>query len=84
MYRQLLFMIQMFKQMLVWPRATKRMVVIVVDVILALLATWTAYTLRLETLHWPRGTERWIYLLAPTLAVPIFIWFGLYLSLIHI
>ena len=78
MFRQPLFLIQMFKQMLVWPRATKRMVVIVVDVILALLATWIAYTLRLETPHWPRGTERWIYLLAPTLAVPIFNWFGLY------
>lgn len=68
----------MLKQVLDWPRPTKRMVVVVVDVILALLATWLAYSLRHETLHWPRGAEHWDYLLAPALAIPIFFGFGLY------
>ena len=49
-----------------------------VDVILAVLATWCAYSLRLETLHWPHGGEWWVYLLGPTLAIPIFTRFGLY------
>jgi len=49
-----------------------------VDVILAVLATWCAYSLRMETLHWPHGGEWWVYLLGPALAIPIFTGFGLY------
>ena len=68
----------MRNQVLNWPRSLKRSVVIGVDVILALAATWGAYSLRLETLHWPQGEEWWIYLLGPILAIPIFIRLGLY------
>ena len=68
----------MLKQVLGWPRPAKRSVVIVVDVILSLLATWSAYSLRLETLHWPQGNQWLVYLLGPLLAVPIFARFGLY------
>lgn len=68
----------MLKQVLGWPRPAKRTVVIVVDVILSLLATWSAYSLRLETLHWPQGNQWLVYLLGPLLAVPIFVRFGLY------
>ncbi|MDO8248668.1 MAG: nucleoside-diphosphate sugar epimerase/dehydratase, partial [Rhodoferax sp.] len=56
----------------------KRLVVVALDVILALVATWIAFTLRLDTLHWPTGAQWWEYGLAPALAVPIFIRFGLY------
>jgi FlaA1/EpsC-like NDP-sugar epimerase len=68
----------MRKRVLAWPRAGKRAVVVVVDVLLALVATWAAYSLRLDTLHWPTEAEWWPYLLAPVLAIPIFIRFGLY------
>lgn len=68
----------MFRPILEWPRPVKRRVVIAVDVFLALLATWAAYSLRYETLHWPSGAEWWIYLLGPVLAIPIFARFGLY------
>ncbi len=68
----------MLKQVLGWPRPAKRTVVIVVDVILSLLATWSAYSLRLETLHWPQGDQWLVYLLGPLLSVPIFVRFGLY------
>ena len=68
----------MLKQVLDWPRSTKRAVVIGVDIVLALTATWLAYSLRLETLHWPVGVEWWAYLLAPIIAIPIFVRFGLY------
>ncbi len=67
-----------FKQVLDWPRPVKRLVVIAVDAVLALLATWGAYSLRYETLHWPQSGEWWVYLLGPLLAVPIFVRFGLY------
>jgi FlaA1/EpsC-like NDP-sugar epimerase len=69
----------MRKQVLAWPRPGKRAVVVAVDVVLAMVATWVAYSLRLETLHWPSITsEWWPYLLTPALAIPIFVRFGLY------
>ena len=46
--------------------------------VLALLATWIAFTLRLDTLHWPTGAQWWVYGLTPALAVPVFVRFGLY------
>ncbi|MDP3479779.1 MAG: hypothetical protein Q8R88_08410, partial [Desulfoprunum sp.] len=61
---------QMLKPVLDWPRPVKRLVVIVVDVMLAMLATWSAYSLRLETLHWPVGWQWGVYLLGPALAIP--------------
>ena len=68
----------MQSRILGWPRSAKRLVVIAVDVVLALLATWIAFTLRLDELHWPSGAQWWVYGLAPVLAVPIFVKFGLY------
>lgn len=63
---------------LAWPRATKRLVVVALDIALALIATWLAFTLRLDAWHWPTGSQWWVYGLAPLLSVPIFIRFGLY------
>lgn len=68
----------MQSRVLGWPRKAKLVVVVVVDVILALLATWVAFTLRLDQFHWPHGAQWWVYLLAPTLALPVFVKFGLY------
>ncbi len=65
-------------QVIAWPRAVKRAVVVVVDVVLAVVATWIAFTLRLDQANWPVGAQWWVYGLAPVLAVPIFIRFGLY------
>jgi len=68
----------MHKHVLNWPRSVKRSVVLIVDVLSALLATWAAYSLRLETLHWPQGDEWWIYLSGPVIAIPVFVRLGLY------
>jgi FlaA1/EpsC-like NDP-sugar epimerase len=68
----------MQNKILDWSRGTKRLVVVSLDVCLALLATWIAFTLRLDTLHWPTGAQWWVYGLAPLLAVPVFVKFGLY------
>ncbi|MCK9216094.1 MAG: polysaccharide biosynthesis protein [Rhodoferax sp.] len=65
-------------RVLEWPRAVKRLVVVALDIVLALLATWVAYTLRLDTPNWPSGEQWWVYLLAPLLSIPIFVRFGLY------
>lgn len=68
----------MHQRVLGWPRAVKRSVVVSGDVILALLATWIAYSIRFDMLHWPAQAQWWPYVLTPVLAIPIFIRFGLY------
>lgn len=68
----------MHSKVLGWPRAAKGSVVVVLDVLLALCATWIAFTLRLDQLHWPTGDQWLVYGLTPLLAVPIFVKFGLY------
>lgn len=68
----------MTSRVLAWPRAAKRLIVISLDVALALISTWLAFTLRLDALHEPSGNQWWVYALAPALAVPVFVRFGLY------
>ncbi|MBX9959583.1 MAG: polysaccharide biosynthesis protein [Burkholderiaceae bacterium] len=68
----------MQQRILAWPRAVKRLVVLAMDVVLSLLATWVAFSLRLDTLHWPEGLQWRVYVLAPLLAIPVFIRLGLY------
>ena len=68
----------MHRQVLEWPRNAKRAAVVLVDVILALVAMWMAFSLRLEVLHWPDSTQLWAYVLAPVIAIPIFVRLGLY------
>lgn len=68
----------MQSRVLGWPRSAKRLVVLAVDVCLAVVATWLAFSLRLDTMHWPVSGQWWIYLLTAFLFVPLFIRFGLY------
>lgn len=60
------------------PRSAKHLIVLALDVLLSLAATWLAFSLRLDTPNWPTGLQWWVYGLAPVLAVPVFIRFGLY------
>lgn len=61
-----------------WPRAGKRLFVVMLDASMGLLAMWMAFSLRLEMLHWPDGLQWVIYAMAPALAFPIFVKLGLY------
>jgi FlaA1/EpsC-like NDP-sugar epimerase len=63
---------------LTWPRSTKRLVVVTLDIALGMIAMWIAFTLRLDSLHRPVGAQWAVYLVAPLLAVPIFVRCGLY------
>ncbi len=64
--------------LLALPRFSKRMVVIGLDVMLAVVSVWLAFCLRIEQFGLPVNQQVYVYLLAPALAVPIFIKFGLY------
>ena len=61
-----------------WPRSRKRLVVIGLDLGLTLIATWLAFTLRLDTWHRPARMEWAVYAISPLLAIPVFGKFGLY------
>ena len=63
---------------LAWPRAAKRLVVVALDVLLALLATWLALSLRLDALNWPIEGQWWVYGVASLLFIPVFVRLGLY------
>ena len=61
-----------------WSRTVKQLVVIALDVVLGFVATWLAFTLRLDALHIPTVVQWRLYGLVPILAIPIFVRFGLY------
>ena len=65
-------------QVLEWPRSAKQLVVIGLDVVLSVVATWVAFSLRLDILHVPDALQLRVYVIAPCLAIPVFIHFGLY------
>jgi FlaA1/EpsC-like NDP-sugar epimerase len=64
--------------LLALPRHSKRLVVIGLDLVLALITVWFAFYLRIDQLGLPQQQQIYVYVLAPLLAVPIFIKFGLY------
>ena len=68
----------MQSQVLYLSRTVKQLVVLSLDLGLALLGTWIAFSLRLDVLQWPSGTQWWVYALAPVISIPVFIHFGLY------
>lgn len=60
------------------PRPVKQLTVVALDVLLSLVATWMAFSLRLDTLHTPVGVQWVVYAVIPFLPLPIFARFGLY------
>ncbi|MFX5999257.1 hypothetical protein ABTF05_23035, partial [Acinetobacter baumannii] len=58
----------------------KQAIVATIDVLISLLATWIAFSLRLDSLHWPQGYQWHVYQIAPVLMLPIFVRMGLYRS----
>ena len=64
--------------MLALPRPLKRLVVVALDLVLALVSVWAAFYLRIDQTGLPQLQQKNVYLLAPLLAIPLFVRFGLY------
>ena len=64
--------------LLALPRNSKRLVVMALDVVLALITVWLAFYLRIDQMGKPENQQFFVYLIAPALAIPIFVRFGLY------
>ena len=69
---------RLLRHVLQWPRHTKQLFVVALDVCMGILAMWLAFSLRLDTAHWPEGLQWRPYVMAPILALPILINQGLY------
>jgi FlaA1/EpsC-like NDP-sugar epimerase len=65
------------------PRSRKALILIGADVVFAMLALWSAFSLRWGVLFVPRNIEWALIAIAPVLAVPIFIRLGLYRAIIR-
>lgn len=65
------------------PRWLKQLIAMLVDVLCVLLATWMAYSLRLEEWHGYIPQQKFAYLAAVGLAIPIFIKFGVYKTVLR-
>jgi FlaA1/EpsC-like NDP-sugar epimerase len=59
-------------------RFRKRLVVIVLDIVLAMFSVWLAFYLRIDQIGLPEGHQVFVYALAILIAIPVFIKFGLY------
>lgn len=64
--------------LLTLPRLLKQALALLVDVVLALLAVWLAFYLRVEQLGWPQQEQAYVYGAALLLFAPIFVRIGLY------
>ena len=65
------------------PRVSKRLILIITDIILLPLALWASYALRLSE-WWPNIAHiKWALIAAPLVAIPIFIQMGLYRSVVR-
>lgn len=60
------------------PRPIKKTFVLVVDGLLILLATWLAFSLRLDSWILPKDSQYWAYYLSLFFSLPTFIALGLY------
>jgi len=65
------------------PRSIKRTITASVDFIAVVFSLWLAFSLRYSEIYIPPQSQWWIFLAAPTIAIPIFIKFGLYRAIIR-
>jgi FlaA1/EpsC-like NDP-sugar epimerase len=65
------------------PRWVKQATAMLIDAVCALLATWLAFSLRLDEWRIPILEERMAYVLAASLSIPIFFHFGVYKTVLR-
>lgn len=65
------------------PRAQKRLLMLLADVVGIPLVLWLAVSLRLGTIHHSAGSTEWIYVAVLATTIPVFIRKGLYRAVIR-
>ena len=64
-------------------RHTKKLLLLLLDSVLILAVILLSFSIRLEYLFLPDGDLIWVVLGAPIIAIPVFVRFGLYSSVIR-
>ena len=64
-------------------RSSKRLIMLVADMLMLPVALWTAFALRLGELQPDVAAYWWIFLAAPLFSIPIFIQIGLYRAVVR-
>jgi UDP-N-acetylglucosamine 4,6-dehydratase len=64
-------------------RKSKSTLMIFTDIFLVTLSLWLAFTLRFGVWFWPNNSQVWLFSVAPILALPIFIKFGFYKTVVR-
>lgn len=64
--------------LLTLPRLAKQAIVFFVDMVMALLAVWLSFYLRIDQTGWPILEQDFVYGLAVVIFVPVFVRMGLY------
>lgn len=59
------------------------MILLLIDSVILILSLIFAFSIRLGYWYWPEGSLYWLIFLSPVIALPIFIRFGLYRSVIR-
>jgi FlaA1/EpsC-like NDP-sugar epimerase len=66
------------------PRLYKQIIIAATDSILLEIGLWLSFSLRLGVFYVPESREIvWVFLALPLLAIPIFVYFGLYRAIIR-
>ena len=73
----------MFDLLINLSRRNKKLVMLGVDSVLSVLVLLASFSIRLENLFLPDGDLIWAVLGAPIIAIPVFVRFGLYSSVIR-
>jgi FlaA1/EpsC-like NDP-sugar epimerase len=73
----------MKKELLGLPRWVKQFAAMLIDVVCALLATWLAFSLRLDEWHALIAEQKMAYILAVTLSIPVFFQYGVYKTVLR-
>lgn len=64
-------------------RFHKQLVMLSADMMMLFFALWASFSMRLGQLYVPLKTEYWLFIIAPIIAIPIFIYLGLYRAIVR-
>jgi FlaA1/EpsC-like NDP-sugar epimerase len=73
----------MKKELLELPRWAKQFAAMLIDVVCALLATWLAFSLRLDEWHALIAEQKMAYIFAVALSIPVFFQYGVYKTVLR-
>lgn len=64
-------------------RLQKQLIMLPADVIMLFFALWASFSMRLGQFYVPANSEYWLFIITPIIAIPIFIYFGLYRAIVR-